>query len=54
MPSAIPTPEELQELDAGADPNDLDHLESYDLRALLDWAINHGYFDENADTQTGK
>jgi len=42
---AIPTPEQGEELDAGADPNDLDDLERYDLRALLDWAINNGYFD---------
>jgi hypothetical protein len=51
---AIPTSDHMQELDAGADPNDLDHLKSYDLRDLLNWAISRGYFDENAATETGK
>jgi hypothetical protein len=41
---AIPTSEHLQELDAGVDPNDLDNLERYDLRSLLDWAISTGYY----------
>jgi hypothetical protein len=51
---AIPTAAQLEELDEGSDPNDLEGLESYDLRALLDWAISNGYFDQNAATEPGK
>ena len=48
---AIPTTEQIEELDAGADPHHLDNLERYDLKALVDWAVSSGYFDESAATK---
>jgi hypothetical protein len=42
---AMLTAEQQQELNNGAEPNQLDGLECYELKGLLDWAIDHGYFD---------
>ena len=50
---AIPTTDQMEELDAGADPKHLDDLEVYDLKELVDWAITNGYFDENPATEPG-
>jgi hypothetical protein len=43
---AMLTAEQKQELDDGAEPHQLDGLAWYELKELLDWAIDHGYFDE--------
>ena len=39
------TAEQQKALGQGAEPNQLENLQQYDLRELLDWAINNGYFD---------
>jgi hypothetical protein len=42
---AILTAEQQQELKEGTELNDLDNLQRYDLKELVNWAIDHGYFD---------
>jgi hypothetical protein len=42
---AVTTPEVSQKLDDGDDPNDIPELVRWDLDALVQCAIDHGYFD---------
>jgi hypothetical protein len=40
------TPEQVKRLDAGDPVNDLPEYQRYSLQTVLEWAIDHGGFDE--------